>query len=63
MLPKIIPILGAKWDKALEKWRNGKGRSFQQAHEKYLDKHSGLGRCNVIPGNKKRNRLDKKETW
>lgn len=48
MLPKIIPIIGAKWDKALEKWRNGKGRSFQQAHEEYLVKHGNLGR-DVVP--------------
>ena len=60
-LPRIIPILGEKWDKCLEKWRNGKGRYFQQAHEEYLANH--LGRGNVVPNNKhnkKRFGLDKK---
>lgn len=53
MLPKIIPILGEKWDKALEKWRNGKGRSFQQAHEEYLVKHNDMGRQKLVPTSKK----------
>jgi len=50
MLPKIIPILGEKWDKALEKWRNGRGKTFQAVHDEYINMR--LGR-KLVPSSKK----------
>ena len=51
MLPKIIPILGAKWDKVLERWANGRGRTFQAVHDKYINMR--LGRAKLVPPSKK----------
>ena len=43
-MPKIIPILGAKWSAVMDRWLNGKGKSFQAAHDNYLARHSGCGK-------------------
>lgn len=46
MLRKAIPIIGEKWDAALERWKNGVGKSFKDAHERYL--HDRLERARRV---------------
>jgi hypothetical protein len=46
MLRKGITILGDSWGAAYEKWLNGPAKSFQKAHQRYLDKigYKGSGK-------------------